>query len=637
MESYTREKQIGEGSFGTVYLVRYKKTSVNYVVKEINISKMTKTEKDEALREARVLSKLQHPNIITYKESFIQHGNLHIVTDYCEGGDLSSKIRRNALKMRYFTEDDILDWFVQICLALKYVHEQKILHRDIKCQNIFITRGNVVKLGDFGIAKILQNTVDLAKTCIGTPYYLSPEICENKMYDNKSDVWALGCVLYELATLRRPFVAENVKSLVLKIVKGSYPPLPLRYSFEFRNLLIHLFKHSPKDRPSVNNILGRAFISKRLEKCMFNMPALPVYSIYKPTNLHLKGDKTNKGKVKSLPPLNKDGAVQYSIAKENELVEESFEKSIAPQLLIVEILHNGHRTPVLQNKENLNVSDLKFINKTRFDNYKSRVFHKRITKNQPVKKNSQNTTKDFFSTEDSKNVLDMLKTKKDIATTAKVNSAKVRSKWRERNQETSLHTAPLEMTASEMEATTTDDFITVFDHSWKKTNKQQTEDHKLLMRTYTIIKINSSKSVDSHTTNDSEGACGNSLNATDKYQPKGDKEITITATKIKKATEQNLPDLIKGNVDYQNYFDSTFLSIIIPDQEKSTTVEKLQTVKEEAEEGENCNTCAVMGFYEIEQLRAFLEEELGVNTFRTGILFQLSTYNLDIIYACAKT
>lgn len=627
MESYTREKQIGEGSFGTVYLVRYKKTSVNYVVKEINISKMTKSEKDEALREARVLSKLQHPNIITYKESFIQHGNLHIVTDYCEGGDLSSKIRRNALKMCYFTEDDILDWFVQICLALKYVHEQKILHRDIKCQNIFITRGNIVKLGDFGIAKILQNTVDLAKTCIGTPYYLSPEICENKMYDNKSDVWALGCVLYELATLRRPFVAENVKSLVLKIVKGSYPPLPLRYSFEFRNLLIHLFKHSPKDRPSVNNILGRAFISKRLEKCMFNVPALPVYNIYKPKNLHLKGDRTNKGKVKSLPPLNKEGAVQYSIAKENELIEESFEKSIAPQLLIVEILHNGHRTPVLQNNENLNISELKFINKTRFDNYKSRVFHKRITKNQPMKKNCHNTTKDFFSTEDSKNVLDMLKSKKDIVKTGQVNKDKGRSKWKERNQETSLHTVPLEMTASEMEATTTDDFITVFDNSWKNTNKLQTEDQQILMRTYTIIKINGSKSADDHTNHDSDGVCGNNLNTTDEYQAKEDKQTTITAKKIKKATERNLPDLIKGNFDYQNYFDSTFSSIILPNQAERSTVEKLQTVKEEVEEGETCNTCAAMGFDEIEQLRAFLEEELGVNIFRTGILFYLSTNN----------
>lgn len=620
MESYTREKQIGEGSFGTVYLVRYKKTSVNYVVKEINISKMTKPEKDEALREARVLSKLQHPNIITYKESFIQHGNLHIVTDYCEGGDLSSKIRRNALKTCYFTEDDILDWFVQICLALKYVHEQKILHRDIKCQNIFITRGNIVKLGDFGIAKILQNTVDLAKTCIGTPYYLSPEICEGKMYDNKSDVWALGCVLYELATLRRPFVAENVKSLVLKIVKGSYPPLPLRYSFEFRNLLIHLFKHSPKDRLSVNNILGRAFISKRLEKFMFNMPALPVYSIYKQKHLHLKGDKTNKEKVKSLPPLNKEGAVQYSVAKENELIEESFEKSIAPQLLIVEILHNSHRTPVLQNNENLNISELKFINKTRFDNYKSRVFHKRITRNPPVKKNCHNRTKVFFSTEDSKNVLDLLKTKKDIVTTGKVNNDKGRSKWRKRNQGTSLHTAPLEMTASEMEATTTDDFITVFDHSWKNTNKLQTEDQKILKRTYTIIKINGLKSVDSHTNHNSKGASGNNLNITDKYQANEDKQILITANEVKKATERNLPDLIRGNVDYHKHFDSTFSSIILPNQAERSTVEELQTVKEE-DEGETFNTCAVMGFDEIEQLRAFLEEELGVNIFRTGILF----------------
>lgn len=623
MESYMRERQIGEGSFGTVYLVRYKKTSVHYVVKEINISKMTKTEKDEALREARVLSKLQHPNIITYKESFVQHGNLYIVTDYCEGGDLSSKIRRNAQKMCYFTEDDILDWFVQICLALKYVHDQKILHRDIKCQNIFITRGNIVKLGDFGIAKILQNTLDLAKTCIGTPYYLSPEICENKMYDSKSDVWALGCVLYELATLRRPFVAGNVKSLVLKIVKGSYPPLPLRYSFEFRNLLIHLFKHSPKERPSVNNVLGRAFISKRLEKFMLNMPAPQVYRMQKPKNLHLKGDRIVKGKVTSLPPLNKEGAFQYSIAKENELIEEHFEKSIAPQLLIVEILHNSQRAPELHANDNLNISELKFINKKRFDNYKSRVFHKLITKNQHVKKP---ITKDFFTTKDSKNVLEMLKTKKEIITTNEtvIKKEKERSKWRESTIENSLDTAPLEMTASKMEATTTDDFITVFDHSWRKTNKLQSVDQQILMKTYTVIKINRSKGDNSHTNYTPGSAHKHHVNATNNCNPTEDNQISTNASKMKKAREPNLPDLINRTVDSQNNFSPPLLSLLVFDQAVSGTAEKLETVTEETQEAENCNTSMVMGYDEIEQLRAFLEEELGINTFIKGMSFQIT-------------
>ncbi|XP_072575824.1 serine/threonine-protein kinase Nek1 isoform X31 [Vulpes vulpes] len=184
--------------------------------------------------------------------------------DYCEGGDLFKRI--NAQKGILFQEDQILDWFVQICLALKHVHDRKILHRDIKSQNIFLTKDGTVQLGDFGIARVLNSTVELARTCIGTPYYLSPEICENKPYNNKSDIWALGCVLYEMCTLKHAFEAGNMKNLVLKIISGSFPPVSLHYSYDLRNLLSQLFKRNPRDRPSVNSILEKGFIAKRIEK-----------------------------------------------------------------------------------------------------------------------------------------------------------------------------------------------------------------------------------------------------------------------------------------------------------------------------------------------------------------------------------
>ncbi|KAJ4428031.1 hypothetical protein ANN_24045 [Periplaneta americana] len=266
MDRYVTEKRIGEGSFGTAYLVRATESGCHYVIKRINFSRMTEKEKDEAMREVEVLAKLQHPYIVAYKESFEYDKNLYIVMDYCEGGDLYTKIREHAQKGRYFSEDIILNWFVQICLALKHVHDRKILHRDIKSQNIFLTKGNHVKLGDFGIAKILKNTVDLAKTCIGTPYYLSPEICENKPYNNKSDVWALGCILYEMAALKHAFVAGNMKNLIVKIIRGSHPHLPSRYSNDLRNLMQQLFRRNPQDRPSINAILKKTFISKRIAK-----------------------------------------------------------------------------------------------------------------------------------------------------------------------------------------------------------------------------------------------------------------------------------------------------------------------------------------------------------------------------------
>ncbi|KAJ8297487.1 hypothetical protein KUTeg_024018 [Tegillarca granosa] len=165
-----------------------------------------------------------------------------------------------------FAEDQIMDWFVQICLAIKHIHDRKILHRDIKSQNIFLSGDGSVQLGDFGIAKVLNSTVELARTCIGTPYYLSPEICENRPYNNKSDIWSLGCVLYELTTLKHAFEAGNMKNLVLKIIRGSYPPVPPKYSYDLRGLIAQLFKRAPKERPSINSVLRKPFVSKKVGK-----------------------------------------------------------------------------------------------------------------------------------------------------------------------------------------------------------------------------------------------------------------------------------------------------------------------------------------------------------------------------------
>lgn len=264
MDRYQKQKKIGEGSFGKAYLVKSKDSGKQFVIKEINISKMGRKEREEAKKEVAVLAQMKHPNIVAYREHFEDVGNLVIVMDYCDGGDLYSVI--NKARGVLFPEEQVLDWFVQICLSIKHIHDRKILHRDIKSQNIFLTKAGIVKLGDFGIAKVLNSTVELARTCIGTPYYLSPEICENRPYNNKSDIWSLGCVLYELATLKHAFEAGNMKNLVLKIIRGSYPPVPPKYSYELRNLIAQLFKRTPRDRPSINSILKKPFIQKRIQK-----------------------------------------------------------------------------------------------------------------------------------------------------------------------------------------------------------------------------------------------------------------------------------------------------------------------------------------------------------------------------------
>ena len=181
---------------------------------------------------------------------------------FCEGGDLSSLIEKR--RMRYFPEHDVISWFIQIALALQYMHEEKILHRDLKTQNIFLTKNNMIKLGDFGIAKVLEGTMEMAKTVIGTPYYMSPELFRNQPYSYKSDIWSLGCVLYELISLRHAFDAREMKGLVQKILRGNYTPIPPSASKDCRDLVKKLLDLSPKSRPSVTEVLSMPFIRKQM-------------------------------------------------------------------------------------------------------------------------------------------------------------------------------------------------------------------------------------------------------------------------------------------------------------------------------------------------------------------------------------
>ncbi|XP_053177262.1 serine/threonine-protein kinase Nek1-like [Scomber japonicus] len=267
MSKYETVKEIGKGGFGRAILVKSKEDGHQYVIKEIKISRMSTEERQKAQKEVEVLSNLSHPFIVQYKESFEERGCLYIVMDYCEGGDLFEKIRaQKGEQEQLFSEEQILDWFVQICLALKHIHDRKILHRDIKPENIFLTKDGTVQLGDFGVARVLNSTGELATTLIGTPLYISPEICENKAYNNKSDIWALGCVLYEMCSLQPAFDGGGIKNVCQKIIHCSYPPVPGHYSQELRSLLAQLLDCDPEKRPSVSSILNKPFLCCRIQK-----------------------------------------------------------------------------------------------------------------------------------------------------------------------------------------------------------------------------------------------------------------------------------------------------------------------------------------------------------------------------------
>ncbi|KRX02432.1 Protein kinase-like domain [Pseudocohnilembus persalinus] len=186
---------------------------------------------------------------------------IHFLTQFLKseniiqkGGDLAQRIKAESNKKRLFPEKQILDWFT------------KIVHRDLKGQNIFITKENRIKLGDFGIARQLKQTLEKCKTMVGTPYYLSPEIIENQPYSFQSDIWSLGIILYEMCTQKPPFTAESLQQLALRIVRGEYLDINSKYSLGLRQLIKQMLNLNPQKRPTINQILGCDVIVNRIKE-----------------------------------------------------------------------------------------------------------------------------------------------------------------------------------------------------------------------------------------------------------------------------------------------------------------------------------------------------------------------------------
>uniref|UniRef100_A0A8C8RKD9 Serine/threonine-protein kinase Nek4 n=1 Tax=Pelusios castaneus TaxID=367368 RepID=A0A8C8RKD9_9SAUR len=263
LAAYCFLRAVGKGSYGEVVLVRHRQDSRQYVIKKLNLKHASSRERKAAEQEAQLLSWLKHPNIVTYRESWEGgDGLLYIVMGFCEGGDLYHKLKEQKGKL--LPENQVVEWFVQIAMALQYLHEKHILHRDLKTQNVFLTRTNIIKVGDLGIARVLENQYDMANTLIGTPYYMSPELFSNKPYNYKSDVWALGCCVYEMATLKHAFNAKDMNSLVYRIIEGKLPPMPKDYSPQLAELIRTMLSKKPEERPTVKSILRQPYIKHQI-------------------------------------------------------------------------------------------------------------------------------------------------------------------------------------------------------------------------------------------------------------------------------------------------------------------------------------------------------------------------------------
>ncbi|XP_062070765.1 serine/threonine-protein kinase Nek11 [Lepus europaeus] len=267
---YALQQKLGSGSFGTVYLVADKKATQGEelkVLKEISVGEVNPNETVQASLEAQLLSKLEHPAIVKFYASFVEQGNFCIITEYCEGGDLDYKIQEYKEAGNIFPENQIMEWFIQLLLGVDYMHERRILHRDLKSKNIFL-KNNRLKIGDFGVSRLLMGSCDLATTLTGTPHYMSPEALKHQGYDTKSDIWSLACILYEMCCMSHAFTGSNFLSVVLKIVEGDTPSLPERHPRELNAIMESMLNKNPSLRPSAIEILKIPYIDEQLQHLM---------------------------------------------------------------------------------------------------------------------------------------------------------------------------------------------------------------------------------------------------------------------------------------------------------------------------------------------------------------------------------
>jgi len=265
LNDFRVQEMVGKGSFASVYKVVRKSDNKVYALKRVKIGKMSKKEISDALNEIRFLASIRHDNIVGFLEAFLVDNDteLCIIMEYCGAGDLAAKIERYKKKKQFIEEDIIWRYLIQSLKALKHLHEKGICHRDLKTSNCFLAEDGSIKVGDMNVSKRLKD--GQLQTQIGTPYYMSPEIWNNRPYDATSDMWALGCMIYELCTLKPPFLGDSFPALKRAVTAGRYPPISRQYSEPLHRVINALIRVNPRERPLADVLLRSPELAGKLQ------------------------------------------------------------------------------------------------------------------------------------------------------------------------------------------------------------------------------------------------------------------------------------------------------------------------------------------------------------------------------------
>ena len=400
MHDFKIISKLGEGAYSTVYKVKRVVDNNIYALKKVKLLNLSEKEKQNSLNEVRLLASIKSNFVISYKEAFFDEkdSTLGIVMEFADRGDLYQKIVEHKKSAMFFEETDIWRIFIQLVKGLKALHDLKILHRDLKSANVFLLSDGTANLGDLNVSKVARRGLGYTQT--GTPYYASPEVWKDQPYDNKSDIWSLGCVLYEMITLRPPFRAQNMEGLYNKVIKGQFSRIPDRFSNELFEIVKLLIQINTDSRPSCDEILRNPIIQKRIEYFKSftgeqeNEDKALLQTIRIPKNLLFLSDKlpkpnyskhmrssnsvVDKLNVKNYRSFSKKS--DFENIKQNKEVNENPKENIIKKINIIpynNINNNNNSININPNINNkalpvLNIAEPKISNKSlELDNHKN--------------------------------------------------------------------------------------------------------------------------------------------------------------------------------------------------------------------------------------------------------------------------
>jgi len=253
-------ERLGEGKYADIFKGRRKSDGQLVAIKTIKIFDMPSGERNECINEAKLLSSVQQGNIIACHDAFIENNELIMILELTDGGNLAQLITNRKAHNTRFSEQDLWAFIYFISLGLAHMHSKRIMHRDIKPANVYITTKGDIKLGDLGLGRIFSSVTDYAASQVGTPYYMSPELIQGEKYDYKSDVWSLGCLLYELSMLQLPFSDDSGSFYHLgkKIIDCDFPAVQGGYSDKFRTLIHSMIQKDSTARPTAEEVVAAA-------------------------------------------------------------------------------------------------------------------------------------------------------------------------------------------------------------------------------------------------------------------------------------------------------------------------------------------------------------------------------------------